>query len=180
MMKYNRKEYDRMSAVLHKIMEMLTQLKPMNERLNEVIKKYSGTNDLENADAYGTYYGTFTGGMLSGTLKFTIARAKNETKDKGMWAAEKSTNPNIKEAQGEIWVLGYGYYDAKVKIVNAILTGSYRVVNKKTGATMGYTISGELKGPVSNGRASGTWQHQIFETGKGMVTVDSGTFEASK
>jgi|GEM_PF-4596360 len=177
MMNYNRKEYGRMSVVLHKIMDMLTQLEPMNKRLNEVIKKYSGKNAPETGKASGTFYGRFTGSVVSGTLQFTITGSKV----KGAWAADTINNPQIQEASGEIWG-EYGYFDGKDKprVVSAQLTGFYRVKSAKTGVVMSHTVHGELKGETSEYRSAGTWNHGFLNQKAVPVIFDSGAYEASK
>lgn len=160
MMKYNRREYDRMSAILHRIMDMLTQLKPMNERLNAIVKKYSAETGAD-----GSYSGKFMGKLLSGTLQFTITGAKV----KGYWTSKSINNPSGTEGKGELT----GVYDPKSGNITVKLSGIYK-------ADISYAVTGDLKGVFSGAGIKGTWVQAFLTSQSVPVPVDSGSFEASK
>lgn len=166
---WNRDEFNRVKAIYQKAIKMVEALKPIDNKMNEILKKHGNLGKVVQIVFSGNFNGTFQGRLSSGEVNFSISG----TSATGFWNGRFSSS----EGSGPMSGKWNGSYNPETGILSGKLSGSCKFKLKTGAAVLDYSISGTWKGKVSGtDKILGSWSGKQVSGSE----FDSGTWEVSQ
>ncbi|MBI2252156.1 MAG: hypothetical protein HYU63_05385 [Armatimonadetes bacterium] len=148
---WNREEFKRSKVIYEKAIKIVEALKPIDRKMNEILKKYENFGKVLQVILSGDFSGEFHGRLSTGQININIT-GNSIT---GSWNGHFSSS----NGSGPISGRWNGTYNPESGILKGQLSGTCKFKLKENGSVINYSISGNWKGKViGTNKIQGSWE----------------------
>lgn len=150
MMDLNRGEFNRIKQMCENVIKIIEALKPIDQKMNEILEKYKNLGKIEKIVLSGIFNGNLNGSKSSGALQITI----EGNSVNGVWEG----NFRSSEGSGPMSGSWSGTYDAETGILKGRISGKCRFKPQGSNSIITYNITGNWKGKaIGINKVQGNW-----------------------